>query len=928
MKIKNFKLMLLGLLAMGSTTAFAQRYAGDIFPAGNYVYQVITPMPGAGLEGEVALVGIRDGKNPIDATVLAIPGHMEEEVFGDKYLFNVIQLGTAGKINGKGLAGGYTQPLQTRLDVTGNVMGDFANKADAKSVVFPAPISEIPANCFYGYTNVNSITFEENSELTTLNNGSFATTQITTFDFTNCKNLASLPNAVFVEASPATNTYIKTITLPENSKLLKNIGTAFQRLSELTEIKNLEKSSITSVVASAFDGCAKLTKIELPGTVQTIQANAFGNCGVEELTINVGSLLTAGDGTTPVYGTNVAKLKKLTLKGNLGGIIQKNAFNGSTNLATLDLSGLNFASLGQIATSAFENCTKITSVTLGDINDKPASGATIDADAFKGCTALATVAIGDINSASAIGAAAFGNKLKTVTIGTVKAGDLSILAGAFVWDNVKGASLNLAVGKFLSCDDPTTKKIIAANAFDMSLIVGASGWAASDYPVVNIGEIKSKGGVFAAGAINDKTVSKITFTGDIAQNGLDTKIITATNTTAVLEFKGKIATGGIAGGALAGLTPKMSITFKASLAEEAIATGALTGLLAGSHIYLDYTADDNTVNPFKIDAIDVVALPRDIDFTVADATLEKNFKGLKGLTSNGKFDVYRLVFYVEPPKPDNTFMMYRNDNDMDVAWARINFSVDKLSNTLAGGTKDLKIQRVQTIDGAKAKLTLYATYTDEDDALNASTIYMVPLKVKDGFYHIAKTDNQIIIAKLEKNGADFTVADVKVPVAVTGYVVGNESLWTGLTNTELHIAQNDMTNQQLVDKTASDGGTPVDIYRGGAKIAVDLYIMTDPAKYKGFRIDKTIIEKKTDGTGAHINKGWYYMLLKHYDGAPAAANVIWMDEAEATGIFDVKNDVKAEKIGDNAIYTLQGVRVSETHKGQIYIMNGKKFIAK
>ena len=926
MKIKN--LIAVAALLLGSTNASAQRYAGDVFPAGNFVYQVITPMPGEGLDGEVALVGIRDGKNPIVDGVLAIPGHMEEEVFGDSYQFNVIQLGTTAAIAGKGP---FANPLQTRLDAKGVSQGDFANKADAKSVTFPAPIAEIPANCFNGYTNVTSITFEEGSELTTLNNGSFATTQITTFDFSNCKNLASLPNAVFVEAAPATNTYIKTITLPESSKLLKNIGTAFQRLTELTAINNLDKSSITSVVANAFDGCKKLTKIELPGTVQTIAANAFANCGVSDLTINVDALATAGDATTQLYGTtaaDLATLTKLTLKGNLGGVITTNAFKGHTALATLDLSGLNFASLGQIATSAFEGCTAIKSVTIGDINDKAKTGATIDADAFKGCTALTTVTIGDINSASAIGAAAFGNKLKTVTIGTVKAGDLSILAGAFVWDNVKEASLNLASasGKFLSCDDPTTKKIIAANAFDMSAIVGETDWVATDYPVVNIGEIKSKGGVFTAGAINDKTVRLITFTGAIAQNGLDAKIITATNTTAVLEFQGTIATGGIANGALASLTPVMEITFKASLAEKAIATGALTGLVAASHIYLSYTADDNTVNPFAKDAIESTDVtPRTILLSVTDATLEKNFKGLKGLTTGQKFDVYDVKFYVAPTPDDDSFIVYQNSNDKGVAWARINFSSDQLSKTLAGGTKDLKIQRVQTIDGAKVKLTLYATYTDEDDALNASTIYMVPLKVKDGFYHIGKTDAEVIIAKAEKKDADFTVTDVKVPVLTTGYVAGNESLWTGLTNTELHIAANDMTNQQLVDKTASDGGTPVDIYRGTASIAEDLYIMSDPAKYKGFRIDKTTIEKKTDGTGAHINKGWYYMLLKKYTGGAAAARIVWMDDAEATAIYGVK---EIKRVEDGAIYTLQGVRVKSVNKGQIYIQNGKKFIAK
>ena len=221
-------------------------------------------------------------------------------------------------------------------------------------------------------------------------------------------------------------------------------------------------------------------------------------------------------------------------------------------------------------------------------------------------------------------------------------------------------------------------------------------------------------------------------------------------------------------------------------------------------------------------------------------------------------------------------------------------------------------------------MTLYGTYTDEDDALNAATIYMVPLKVKNGYYHIAKSDNEVIIAKAEKVGADFTVTDVKVPVLVTGYSSADESLWAGLHNSSLQIAENIMTNQQLIDGNAKNGLTPVDITNK------DVYIMTDPAKYKGFRIDKITVTKDNN---AYINTGWYFMLLKHYNGAATAApRVIWLDEnadtdPNTTGIFEMKQSAK-ENAKSNTIYTLQGVRVSAPVKGQIYIMNGKKYIAK
>ena len=932
---KNF--LILMLMTLLPLAGWAQRNVGDVFPADNFVYQVTATMDGTD-PGEVTLIGIRDGKTPIVDAALVIPNQMSADLFGDTYTFNVTALGA--------------NALQQRLDATGAYMGTFTGTAAAKTIEFPAHITEIPANCFNGWTNVNSITFAEGSELETINNYAFATTQITSFDFSPCSQLAALPDEVFVEAGK-TNTYITSITLPENSMLLKDIQGAFKHLPNLTAINNLEKSAITTVIAEAFDGDAKLAKIELPGTVQTIAANAFKNCGVSDLTINVGSLITAGDGATQLYGTTAAdlnKLTKLTLKGNLGGIITTNAFKGHTNLATLDLSGLNFASLGQIATSAFEGCTKITSVTLGNINDQPAAGCTIDADAFTGCTKLATVTIGNINSANAIGATAFGNKLKTVTIGTVKAGAASILANAFTFDNVKGATLKVATGagQYLSSDDALTP-IFATDAFKFDAIDGSLvGWNdASDAATVTFGEIRSKGGVFAGGDISGNRIRLITFNGDIAQGGIDAQIYDdAANGVSLktLIFNGNLAIEAIEANAFANLaTNAVTITFAGSLAKEAIRDGAFELLKANSRVILSGTPADATVNPFQKNAFDKttpadVVTVRDIFITVSNAELLGRFKSAtKGLNTDGVFDVYRVAFYVAPVPADNSFLVYPNANDKKTAWARINFAVDQLSATLAGGN-DLKIQRVQTIDGAKAKLTLYGTYTDEDNALNASTIYMVPLKVKEGYYHISGTDNEIIIAKVTKAGdADFTLTDAvkshKVAVSTAGYNVANESLWTGLHNSELHIAQNIMTNQQLIDKTASDGGTPVDIYRGGTSIVEDLYIMTDPSKNKGFRIDKTVIEKKTDGTGAYINEGWFYMLLKHYEGQAAAApRVIWMDDAsdsEITGILEVKHDAAQENAAkNNAIYTLQGVRVSQTQKGMIYIQNGKKFIAK
>ena len=942
-KFKNFKLMLLGLLAMGSTTAFAQRNVGELFPEGNFIYEV-TKVQGS-LPGEVKVVAVRDGKNPVTAGSLELKGYLETTVFEDVYKFNVTTLG-AGALQNTG---------KTTDGTTLTITGEFAGKATATTVVIPKQFKVIPSNAFEGFTNITSISFEEGSLVEDIQNNAFTTTQISKFDFSPCSKLAALNDEVFVEAGKM-NSFVTEITLPENSTLLKDIQGAFKNLPNLTKITNLEKSSITQIITEAFANDVKLTSLTLPGTVKTIAAEAFKGSGIATLTIDVTSLQSIGDGVENVYGNgnltyvgyttkkNRETLTKLTLKGNLGGVVMTNAFLGCTNLATLDLSELSFISKGQFATSAFEGCTKIAAVSIKAINDTPAAGYTIDADAFKGCTKLASVTIGSINSAQAIGAKAFGNALKDVKIGTIKAGAESITTQAFVYKNVSGTTLNIAqgAGEFVSSDDATTV-VIANNAFDFSGVTGA-GISSMVYPTIKIGEIKSKGAAFGAGALRGNNIKAITFTGEIAPNGLNNMIIEDNSgavtalTLNTLTFQGKIGAAGIATNAFANLPKVMTINFAGELVEGAIDAGAFELLKANSRVnYTCTTIADKTVNPFDKNAFDATtpataATTRDIYITVSDAELKAYFQDAAvGLTTDGQFDIYRVDFYVAPVviTPDWTFVAYRNDNEKNVAWARYEFGSKALNSTVAAGS-DLSIQRVQTgIDGGTIKVTLYGTYTDEDDFDKKSTIYMVPLKAQGGYYFIPGANTETIIAKVEKKNADFTVQDVKVKVTNT---TGASSIWAGLTNTELHIAQNMMTNQQLIDGNAVDGSTPVDIFRGAAagveaNIAEDLYIMTDPAKYNGFRVDKNEIKKG----GAYINTGWYYMLLKKYSNGPTyAPYVVWMDDAsesEITGILQVKNNVKANAVKDNAIYTLQGVRVNATEKGRIYIQNGKKFIA-
>ena len=745
------------------------------------------------------------------------------------------------------------------------------------------------------------------------------------------------------------------------------------------ELKDVEIAG-TATTDGAFYNATKLETITFGASENlNIQTYAFENVASALATAN--GTLTFGDAKNLQIGEKAfigaAKLHSVE--------IATSAFEDAKNLKTLTFGTLKNV---EIKKDAFKGATVslATSIyataTFGDLQNS-----SIEEYAFSGATKLNTVTIGDITDSQigSTGTAAVFPAVKTVTIGAVTSTtDATVIAAkAFTFDNVTETILSLAQNKALETV-ATTNTLIAAGAFDFSAV----GTVAKN-PEITIGELKTAK-VFAAGALKGDKIAKITFDGNIAAGALDVMVVTGnTAVTGLTElktlvFNGEIATGGIVNGAFKALPAVMKITFNGKLASLAVADGAFEDLIATSQVVYAYNgADiDKTVNPFgklvfvastftpsdqdsdsdvDIDDVDAEKV-RDINLSITNDDLRAIFKSVTdGLgTFNGTFAIYRVI-YADPVEEDFSFKVYPDlQNNASIAWARweLGHRVDAdVTGTLTQGT-NLVIKRVQKVDEThNAKITIYGTYTDEDDALNASSIYMIPLKAKDGYYHIPGTNKTTLIVKVENNGGNFTNESYKVKVnesatpaynqAVCGTTTG--SIWPGLENTELYVANNIMTNQQLNDKQATDAASTdatgtygyfhsartvadIDIYRGtygttNEKVAEDLYIMSNPAKNKGFRIDKTEITRTND---AYINKGWYYMLLKKYEGAPAAARVVWMDDAtesDVTAILSVKSDAK-NVVNSNAIYTLQGVRVSQMQKGQIYIVNGKKYLAK
>lgn len=1065
---KNFKFMLVALFAVfGFNSAWA--VVGDVFAAGNYQFRITKDANQNKNGGTVQILGLTDAAKALKNT------NGEEP-----YISNGVLEFPATATNE---ADGITYTVTTMASETFKDVAYYATE-----VTIPASLTEIPVAAFNTLTNLNKINFAEESQVKRIGAQAFASTRITEFDFTNCVELEGLNDEVFVERcadgdrdangfNPNVNSYITKVTVPTSPKF-KHINGAFRNLTELTEIANLENSWIQEIAPSAF-AKTKLGKTEdkplvLPEKdLLYIDQNALKGSEVAYLEIQMGSLLyvggcnvtyeqntTEGDNygaytytytvldaqdpattaETNLYGLTVpttqnpavAPLVSLKLTGTQKGKICTNAFAWCEKLDGLDLTNLFYGSKAQFETSSFEDCKLITALVINPINNNETTGYTFEADAFKK-TPIATLTIKSVGTAKAVNTGAFGSSLKTVTIGTVDVTGAdqapAFAESAFKFDKVTGVTLNLATGEgeYLNSKD-ATNAIIAGHAFDFSAIYGLE-TIANDFvfPVVKIGEIKSKGAVFAEGALYGP-VKEIEFTGDIARNGLtvggsDTgtnpgvKILeegtfTArnySNVTSVfttLTFDGEIGTNGIGSGAFADFTEMTSVTFKGLLAELAVANGSFTGSGKTNNNYIGtknapfvkYTVsniDNWAVNPFGSEAfgnandfnvldtriiwwsITDEKLKEEISYAIhkavcdADDTDDLEYELDK--TYNTKFNVFKWVdiLYVAPTPEEaevpNFLFFQDKQNNNKIAWGRYDlgsFTKEKgkyATSTVEANTgdvtwenayeaTDMVIPRFQETTGAKVKLTLYGVYYDEDDFSQQSTTYLVPLRLYNGTYQIPSTNTHVIIGKAEVQSGEFTDKDVKIYYnnkkdATTGeftaawetgtgastvseaYDLDHNAVWSQLASEERVYSKakeaDVKTHQELWDVVKRYEGSSVNTS------GKNLWVMTDPAKYKGFRIDSNPITKDNY---TFIGLDWYYALLKNYSNDAAPARVIWLDENQATAIFGVKQDAATKKnyVEDDAIYNLQGVRVSPfvLQKGQVYIQGGKKFINK
>ena len=203
-------------------------------------------------------------------------------------------------------------------------------RSKLKSVVIPASVETIEAAAFMGCSSLATVTFEKGSQLKTIGGGYYSSSYSYYYGaFLDCTALTSIEIPASVE----------TIEAAAFMRCSKLATVTFEKGSQLKTIGG-DYSSSYSYYYGAFLDCTALTSIEIPASVETIEATAFKGCSsLATVTFEKGSQLkTIGGGYYYHYYYGV-----------------------------------------------FSDCTALKSIEI------PASVETIEATAFKGCSSLATV---------------------------------------------------------------------------------------------------------------------------------------------------------------------------------------------------------------------------------------------------------------------------------------------------------------------------------------------------------------------------------------------------------------------------------------------------------------------------------------------------------------------------------------------------------
>ena len=284
-------------------------------------------------------------------------------------------------------------------------------KNQVTSVYIPDSVETIGRYAFDGFTNLQTVTFEQNETGSASVQSGVGLIEIGAFAFNGCTSLKAfvIPASVsrigdcaingctslkaFVIPASLTNmgyepftgcTGLTSITVASGNTKYHSAGNCLIETASKTLIYGCKTSvistdgSVTIIGERAFYGCTGLTSIEIPDSVTSIGGSAFYGCtGLTNVTI-VGSVTSIES----LVFASCTSLTSIVIPDSVT-VIQESAFSGCTGLTSIEIPD----SVTSIGKNAFNSCTGLTNVTI-------VSGVTsIGESAFSKCAALTEIVI-------------------------------------------------------------------------------------------------------------------------------------------------------------------------------------------------------------------------------------------------------------------------------------------------------------------------------------------------------------------------------------------------------------------------------------------------------------------------------------------------------------------------------------------------------
>ena len=254
-----------------------------------------------------------------------------------------------------------------------NSIGDYAFRdTGLTSIIIPDGVTTIGYYAFYDCVKLKTVTFGENSQLTTIDEKAFY----------NCESLISIdiPDSVTTIDNGAFGgcDSLTSIIVDENNAKYKSIdgnictkdGTTLIQYAGGKSGITIPKS-VTTIGAYAFCACNNLTSIVIPDSVTTIGAYAFHACNnLTSITLPfVGATKNGGDfgdifcGKNENFPNNYVpdSLKEVVIT---GGTIGDYAFDNCSMLTSVTIGN----DVTHIGRWAFDDCINLTNVIFKDPN--------------------------------------------------------------------------------------------------------------------------------------------------------------------------------------------------------------------------------------------------------------------------------------------------------------------------------------------------------------------------------------------------------------------------------------------------------------------------------------------------------------------------------------------------------------------------------